>query len=105
MFLLLLVALTLLVVLTARHEASRVQEQVDALATDAAAKVRSELLRSAADAAGAGGACAVAGALACRRQPNCCARTASCCASNAAAPDWQIGAAVDSPFGSRPCSR
>jgi len=46
LFLLLLVALTLLVVLTARHEDSRVQDQVDALATDAAAKVRSELLRS-----------------------------------------------------------
>jgi two-component system sensor histidine kinase DctS len=46
LFLLLLVALTLLVVLTARHEDSRVQDQVDVLATDAAAKVRSELLRS-----------------------------------------------------------
>jgi two-component system, LuxR family, sensor histidine kinase DctS len=46
LFLLLLVALTLLVVLTARHEDSRVQDQVDALAADAAAKVRSDLLRS-----------------------------------------------------------
>jgi two-component system sensor histidine kinase DctS len=46
LFLLLLVALTLLVVLTARHEASRLQEQVDALAADAAAKVRGELLRA-----------------------------------------------------------
>jgi two-component system sensor histidine kinase DctS len=46
LFLLLLVALTLLVVLTARHEDSRVQDQVDALAADAAAKVRSDLLRN-----------------------------------------------------------
>jgi len=46
LFLLLGVALTLLVVLTARLEASRVQEQVDALAADAAAKVRSELVRN-----------------------------------------------------------
>ena len=42
---LLLVALTLLVLLTARHEASRVQDQTDALAADVAAQVRSELLR------------------------------------------------------------
>ena len=40
------VALTLLVLLTAQHEDARVQDQVDALAADAAAKVRSELLRS-----------------------------------------------------------
>ena len=46
MFVLLGVALTLLVVLTAGHEDARVQNQVDALADDAAAKVRSELLRS-----------------------------------------------------------
>jgi two-component system sensor histidine kinase DctS len=46
LFLLLGVALTLLVLLTARLEASRVQEQVDALAADAAAKVRSELVRN-----------------------------------------------------------
>ena len=46
LFLLLLLALTLLVLLMARHEAARVQDQVDALATDAAAKVRSDLLRA-----------------------------------------------------------
>jgi len=46
LFLLLLMALSLLVALTARHEVARVQDQVDALAADAAAKVRSDLLRS-----------------------------------------------------------
>jgi len=44
MFLLLLVALTLLVVLTVRHEASRAQDQADALAAEAATQVRSVLL-------------------------------------------------------------
>jgi DNA-binding CsgD family transcriptional regulator len=48
LFLLLGVALTqlVLVLLTVRHEDSRVLDQVDAAATDAAAKVRSELLRT-----------------------------------------------------------
>jgi len=46
LFLLLGLALSLLVGLTARHEVMRVQDQVDALAVDAAAKVRSDLLRS-----------------------------------------------------------
>ena len=46
MFGLLLLALSMLVVLTARQEAGRVQEQVDALANDAAAQVRSQLLRT-----------------------------------------------------------
>ena len=46
MFLLLLVALSLLVVLTARQEAGRAQEQVDSLAADAAAQVRRQLLRA-----------------------------------------------------------
>ena len=45
MLLLLLVALTLLLVLTVRHEAARAQDQVDRLAAEAAAGVRSELLR------------------------------------------------------------
>jgi two-component system sensor histidine kinase DctS len=44
MFLLLLVALTLLVVLTVRHEAGRAQDQVDALAAEASAQLRSALL-------------------------------------------------------------
>jgi two-component system sensor histidine kinase DctS len=39
-------ALSLLVGLTARYEVARVQDQVDALAADVAAKVRSDLLRS-----------------------------------------------------------
>ena len=43
---LLLLALSMLVVLTARQEAGRAQEQVDAVATDAAAQVRSQLLRA-----------------------------------------------------------
>ncbi|MGL6111633.1 MAG: PAS domain-containing sensor histidine kinase [Rubrivivax sp.] len=43
--LLLVVALTLLVVLTVRHEAARTQDQVDALAVEAAAQIRSDLLR------------------------------------------------------------
>ncbi len=46
MFLLLLPALSMLVVLTARQEAGRAQEQVDTLATDAAAQVRRQLLRA-----------------------------------------------------------
>jgi two-component system sensor histidine kinase DctS len=46
MLLLLLLALSMLVVLTARQEAGRAQEQVDALANDAAAQVRSQLLRA-----------------------------------------------------------
>jgi two-component system, LuxR family, sensor histidine kinase DctS len=46
MFLLLLVALALLLVLTVRHEAARAQDQVDRLAAEAAAAVRSELLRA-----------------------------------------------------------
>lgn len=46
LFLLLGVALTLLVVLTVRHEDSRVHDQLDAAATDAAAEARSELLRT-----------------------------------------------------------
>jgi two-component system sensor histidine kinase DctS len=46
MFALLLVALTLLLVLTVRHEAARAQDQVDRLAAEAAAAVRSELLRA-----------------------------------------------------------
>ena len=44
MFLLLLVALGLLVTLTVRHEAGRAQDQVDALAAEAALQVRSALL-------------------------------------------------------------
>jgi two-component system sensor histidine kinase DctS len=46
LFLLLLVALSMLVVLTARQEVGRTQEQVDGLAADAAAQVRSQLLRA-----------------------------------------------------------
>ena len=44
LLLLLLVALSLLVALTVRHESGRAQDQVDALAVEAALQVRSELL-------------------------------------------------------------
>ena len=44
LFLLLLVALSLLVMLTVRHEAGRAQDQVDTLAAEAASQVRSALL-------------------------------------------------------------
>jgi two-component system, LuxR family, sensor histidine kinase DctS len=46
LFLLLLVALTLLVWLTVRHESTRAQDQVEALAAEAAAQIRSDLLRT-----------------------------------------------------------
>jgi two-component system sensor histidine kinase DctS len=46
MLLLLLLALSMLVVLTARQEAGREQEQVETLASDAAAQLRRQLLRA-----------------------------------------------------------
>ena len=46
LLLLLLVALSLLVALTVRHEAARAQDQVDRLAAEAAAQVRAELLNA-----------------------------------------------------------
>jgi two-component system sensor histidine kinase DctS len=96
LFLLLLVALTLLVLLTARHEASRVQDQVDALAGDVAAKVRSELLRT----QQALQALAAHAAAPQRWQDDALEllrQNVELLRIERRQPDWQLGAAVDSP--------